>query len=106
MSNMFKGMGEAASSAAASQYGDSYGSGNALQKALMRLEASNAMGGGLEEDEEGNMRKKRMMTEPDDLSSFVTLQPGRGQAGNMMNLYRGLYQSYGGRQGIGGLLGE
>lgn len=104
MSNMFKGMGEAASTAAATKYGESYSSGNPLEKALMRVSQSGAFGD--EEEDENGMKKRRRMEYEPDLSSFVSLRSQPGQAGNMMNLYRNLYQSYGGRPTMGGLLGE
>lgn len=110
MSNVFKGMQQGRTDAAESAteiYGDKYGAGNELQKALMRLQATDAFGMGEEEvDENGVKRRKRRPMPMDDLSSFVSLRPGQGAGGNMMDLYNRLYSSYGGRPTRGGLLGD
>jgi hypothetical protein len=110
MSNVFQGMKQGGMDAAASatdMYGDKNGSGNQLQKALMRLQATDAFGmGEEEEDENGVKRRKRRPMPQEDLSSFVSLRPGQGAGGDMMGLYNRLYSSYGGRQTRGGLLGD
>lgn len=110
MSNVFQGMQQGradAGQAATEMYGDKYGSGNALQQALMRLQATDAFGmGEEEEDENGVKRRKRRPMPQDDLSSFVSLRPGQSAGGNMMDLYSRLYSSYGGRPTRGGLLGD
>jgi len=108
MSNVFKGMGGTdATQAATDMYGADYGSGNALQQALMRLQATDAFGMKEDEDDEDTVKKRKRREMPqEDLSSFVSLQPGRGAGGNMMDLYSRLYSSYGGRRTRGGLLGD
>lgn len=107
MSNMFQSGGMNAEQAATEAYGSDYGSGNALQRALMRLQATDAFGMNEEEEDENGVKKKKPRPMPqEDLSSFVSLRPGQGSGGNMMDLYSRLYSSYGGRPVRGGLLGD